>query len=114
MGIAPEREKAEALNRTEKSRDPSHVRALSPGDLESIVVESGMTVSGKSSYRLEMELERQLSSSYPDEGDDERIRKMFYEDLLTDFMGIGTQMRGNEIWFSYPVTVVVCRNTFNP
>lgn len=71
----------------EKLRDPSHVRALTVEELEAIVMESGLRILDRSSYKLEMELERQLASSFPMKGDVESIREMFRADLRTDSNG---------------------------
>ena len=70
-------------------------------------MESGLRILDRSSYKLEMELELQLSSSFPREGDAEKIREMFRADLRTDSMGVGATMRDDRIHFAYPVEIFV-------
>ena len=65
---------AEAYNRVEKLRDPSHVRALVAEELTSLCREAGLRDVKTAYYRLDMELDKLLASSFPRPGDAERIR----------------------------------------
>src|SRR5881296_470930 len=76
--------KAAALNRMEKLRDPSHVRALTLAELEGL-----------------------LERSFPEAGDAERVRRMLIDSLADDGLGLGTRRRGGgEIVFAYPVAML--------
>ncbi len=57
--------------------------------------------------KVEGELEQQLRASFPNPGDDEKIREMFKSDLQLDQMGINVHQSGNEIHFAVPILVVV-------
>lgn len=100
-------EKADAYDRLEKLRDPSHVHALTFPELASIVAASGLENVKTAQYKVEGELEQQLKASFPNPGDDEKIRKMFKADLECDRMGIDVHLKGNEIHFAVPILVVV-------
>ena len=100
-------EKAGAYNRMERQRDPSHTRALTYPEMAEIVGASGLTNLRTGHYRVEMELEKQLSASFPNPGDADRIRRLFEADLGVDDLGVGAHRQGTEIHFAYPILVVV-------
>ena len=100
-------EKADAFDRLEKLRDPSHVHALTFSELASVVAVSGLENVKTAQYKVEGELEQQLNASFPNPGDDEKIREMFKADLEFDRMGIDVHLKGNEIHFAVPILVVI-------
>ena len=100
-------EKAEAYNRMEKLRDPSHTRALTYPEMAEIIGASGLTNLQTGHYKVEMELEKQLGASFPNPGDADRIRRLFEADLGVDDLGVGAHRHGGEIYFAYPILVVV-------
>jgi ubiquinone/menaquinone biosynthesis C-methylase UbiE len=104
--VAVEPRNAEAYNSMEKLRDPSHVRALTKAELENLLKEAGLINISKGSYRVEVELEMQLNSSFPLPGDSDKLRKIFRDDIGRDSLGVGARMAGGEIHFSYPIIVL--------
>lgn len=100
-------EKADAFDRLEKLRDPSHVHALTFSELATVVANSGLKNVKTAQYKVEGELEQQLKASFPDPGDEERIREMFKADLERDRMGIDIHLEGDAIHFAVPILVVV-------
>jgi SAM-dependent methyltransferase len=104
--VAVEPRNAEAYNSMEKLRDPSHVRALTKAELENLLKEAGLINISKGSYRVEVELELQLNSSFPLPGDSDKLRKIFRDDIGRDSLGVGARMAGGEIHFSYPIIVL--------
>jgi ubiquinone/menaquinone biosynthesis C-methylase UbiE len=102
-------EKIDAYNCFEKLFDPSHNRALTMEEMQWWVKNAGLKDVRLAFYKMEMELESQLASSYPNPGDDERIRGLLRDDIGIDRIGVGAHMRGDEIHYAYPVTVVVAR-----
>lgn len=56
------------------------------------------------------ELERQLAASFPNAGD-EKIRQLFQADIGVDALGVGAYLRGDEIHYAYPITVIVAEKT---
>jgi ubiquinone/menaquinone biosynthesis C-methylase UbiE len=99
-------EKSEAYNRMELLRDPSHTRALTYPEVAEIIGASGLTNIRTGHYKVEMELEKQLSASFPNPGDADRIRGLFEADLGVDDLGVGAHREGTEIHFAYPILVV--------
>jgi hypothetical protein len=52
-----------------------------------------------------MELEKQLKTSFPKLGDDEKIRDIFRNDIDVNALGMDAHWVGNEIYFSYPISI---------
>jgi ubiquinone/menaquinone biosynthesis C-methylase UbiE len=100
-------EKVDAFDRLEKLRDPSHVHALTFAEVGSIVAASGLSNIKIARYKVEGELERQLRASFPNPGDEEKIREMFKAELESDRMGIDVHLQGEEIHFAVPILVIL-------
>ncbi|MBI3635421.1 MAG: class I SAM-dependent methyltransferase [Candidatus Rokubacteria bacterium] len=104
---APAPDKAEAFNRMELYRDPSHVRAMPEGELRGLFRAVGLPEPRVSGYRLEGDLEGLLGRSFPNPGDDDKIRALFRASLGDDALGIGARRDGDVIRYGYPVAVLV-------
>jgi ubiquinone/menaquinone biosynthesis C-methylase UbiE len=102
-------DKVDAFNHMEKLRDPSHTKALCSNEMAAIIGGTGLEGIKTERYKVNMELEAQLAASFPNPGDDEKLRQMFSSDIGQDLMGIGTRRVGGEIHFSYPILVTVGR-----
>ncbi|HEY2234956.1 MAG TPA: methyltransferase domain-containing protein [Candidatus Angelobacter sp.] len=107
--MAPETAKADALNAAELLRDPSHVRALPEKELGALFGEAGLPSPQVSYYRLESELEELLSRSFPNEGDADRLRKIFADSLADDALGLNTRREHGKIHYGFPVAVMVAQ-----
>jgi ubiquinone/menaquinone biosynthesis C-methylase UbiE len=103
------KEKVDAFNEMEVIRDNSHTRALTFEEFEELLSLFELTNLKRASYKVEMELERQLTASFPKEGDDEKLRQIFKNDLTENNLGLESHLIGNEIHFSYPISVYVGR-----
>jgi ubiquinone/menaquinone biosynthesis C-methylase UbiE len=101
------KEKVDAYNKMEKLRDPSHTRALSFDEFDQTMRNSGLKNLRRGSYKVEMELEKQLKASFPNPGDDEKIRTIFRNDIDVNGLGMDAYWAGNEIHFSYPISIYV-------
>jgi len=99
--------KAAALNRMEKLRDPSHVRALTLAELQALFPDVGLPAPRATFHQLKSELEGLLERSFPEPGDAERVRRMLIDSLEDDGLGLGTHRRGDRVVFAYPVAVLV-------
>jgi hypothetical protein len=99
--------KVEAYNRMEKLRDPSHTRALTIEEFGELGRKVGLRAIRTGYHKVEMELETQIKASRPYPGDDDKIRQIFLEDLGKDALGVGAHLRDGEIWFAYPILVMV-------
>jgi ubiquinone/menaquinone biosynthesis C-methylase UbiE len=107
--MAPHPAKADALNTAERLRDPSHVRALPEKELGVLFAEAGLPSPQVSYYRLESELEELLSRSFPNEGDADRLRKIFADSIADDALGLNTRWENGNIHYGFPVAVLVAQ-----
>lgn len=98
---------AEAYNRLEKLRDPSHVRALALDELTALFSEAGFRGVRTQLYKHEVQMEQVLQRSFPNPGDADKIRKMFVDDLGADLVGVGAYRKEGAIHYAYPVVVLV-------
>jgi ubiquinone/menaquinone biosynthesis C-methylase UbiE len=100
-------EQAEAYNRVEKLRDPSHVRALSLEELTGLCHVAGLWDVRTSFYKLDVPLEELLAQSFPNPGDADRIRQTFADDIGVNRLGVGAHRRDGAIHFAFPIVVIV-------
>ena len=103
---APDPAKAAAFNRMERLRDPSHARALSLSELTGLFGDAGLGDPAVIHYRLDAELDELLSRSYPEPGDDEKVRALFRDSLVDDGLGVGAHERDGRIHLAYPIAIV--------
>lgn len=75
--------------------------------MDNPTAESGLKNLRRGCYRVEMELEKQLKSSFPKPGDDEKIRNIFRNDIGLNSLGMDAHLMGDEIHFSYPISIYV-------
>lgn len=61
--------------------------------------------------KLEMELEKQIAASFPNLGDDEKLRNLFRADMGKDRLGMGAHLQGTEMHFAYPTLILVGRKS---
>ncbi len=100
-------DKVDAYNDFERLIDPTHTRGLTLEEFQELVSATGLQNVHLAFYKMEMNLEQQLATSFPHPGDDEKVRQLFRDDLGVDHLGVGAHLRGDEIHFAYPVTVIV-------
>lgn len=105
--MAPVAEKADALNEEERLRDPSHVRALPEQELLGLFVQAGLPAPSVEHYRVECDLDDLLSRSFPNPGDEARIRQIFAESIPTNALDLNTRLENGKIYYSIPVAVMV-------
>ena len=99
-------EQEEHYNRFEKLRDPSHARALRLEELQAMAAGAGMGEVRCSFYRLATEMESQLAASFPNPGDEERLREMLRQDVGRNQTGLEPYWDGERLRFSYPCVVL--------
>jgi ubiquinone/menaquinone biosynthesis C-methylase UbiE len=104
---APAPDRADAFNRVEKLRDPSHVRAMPVDEHKSLYAQAGLPEPRLTWYRLESEMEALIARSFPNPGDDEKIRAIFRASLADDALGIQTRLVDGKIHYGFPVAVLV-------
>jgi ubiquinone/menaquinone biosynthesis C-methylase UbiE len=99
--------KGAEFNRMELLRDPSHVRALPVAELKALFPAAGLPEARITSYELRDELENLLGRSFPNLGDDDKIREIFRASARDDRLGIPIRLDGTHIHYAYPVAVLV-------
>jgi ubiquinone/menaquinone biosynthesis C-methylase UbiE len=109
--MAPLPEKAAALNAAELLRDPSHARALPVQELRELFTQAGLTDPQVNNYRVEGEMEELLARSFPNEGDADRLRKMFADSIADDALDLNTRQEDGKIYYSFPVAVLVAQKS---
>jgi ubiquinone/menaquinone biosynthesis C-methylase UbiE len=98
--------KAAEFNRMEVLRDPSHVRAMPAAELRGLFRAVGLPEPRATHYELRDELENLLRRSFPNPGDDEKIREIFRAAGNDDRLGIPVRLHAAEIYYAYPVLVL--------
>ncbi|HEY2498693.1 MAG TPA: methyltransferase domain-containing protein [Candidatus Angelobacter sp.] len=109
--MSPLPEKAAALNAAEKLRDPSHVRALPVDELRDLFQRASLGSPQINHYRMEGELEDLLARSFPNEGDADRLRKIFADSIPADALDLNTRQENGKIYYSLPVAVLVAKKS---
>jgi len=104
---APAPDRADAFNRVEKLRDPSHVRAMPVDEHKSLYAKAELAEPRLTWYRLESEMEALIARSFPNPGDDDKIRAIFRASLADDALGIQTRLVDGKIHYGFPVAVMV-------
>jgi SAM-dependent methyltransferase len=98
--------RAAALNRMEKLRDPSHVRALPLCELRGLFANAGLAEPRATFYDVRADLDGLLAISFPAPGEVALIRQMFADSLANDGLGMKTRQKGDKILLSYPIAVL--------
>jgi SAM-dependent methyltransferase len=109
IDAAPARDKADAFNRMEKLRDPSHARALPIDEQLALFATVGLPEPRVTWYRLEAELDGVLNRSFPNPGDADKVRTMFEESLPDDALDMNVRRVDGAIRLGYPVAVLAVR-----
>jgi ubiquinone/menaquinone biosynthesis C-methylase UbiE len=109
--MAPQPAKAAALNAAELLRDPSHVRALPADELCGLFEQANLATPQINRYRMEGELEDLLSRSFPNEGDADRVRRIYAESIPNDALDLNTRLADGKIFYSLPVAVLVAQKS---
>lgn len=99
--------KAGTFNQMERLRDPSHVRAMPAAELIGFFEAAGLPAPRRHSYELRDELENLLRRSFPNPGDDDKIRALFRASATDDRLGIPIRLEGDRVHYAYPVAVLV-------
>jgi ubiquinone/menaquinone biosynthesis C-methylase UbiE len=109
--MAPQPAKAAALNAAELLRDPSHVRSMPEDELRGLFEQANLATPQINRYRMEGELEDLLSRSFPNEGDADRVRRIYAESIPNDALDLNTRLADGKIFYSLPVAVLVAQKS---
>ncbi len=107
IDVTPDEGKVDTFNHVEKLRDSSHVTALTFSELENMMKKVGLINLKVEYHDLEMELEKILQSSFPNPEDIDKIMQLFKEDLTKNNLGMKSHLKGNKIYFYYPISIIV-------
>ncbi|MDD2271367.1 MAG: methyltransferase domain-containing protein [Desulfuromonadaceae bacterium] len=107
--VAMESSKSEAYDRLEIMRDPSHTHALTHEEFALLFQNSGLIDCRQSAYGVEIELETQLRASFPNPGDELKLREMVTNDIGVGCFGINARREIDTVWYTVPIAVYVGR-----
>ncbi len=102
-------EKRDCFDVEEKLRDPSHTRTLTPAEFLQMAAELKLREIRHQFIKSARNLEAHLKASFPNPGDDEKVRQIFRDDLDKDALGLGAHWQGDQIHFAYPIIILVGR-----
>jgi SAM-dependent methyltransferase len=111
VDTAPAPGKADALNRLEVLRDPSHVRALTLDEHLDFFRRAGLPEPRVTRYRLDTDLDALLARSFPDPGNAEKIRAMVAAALPDDALDLNLRRDGERIRLGHPVAILAARRS---
>jgi ubiquinone/menaquinone biosynthesis C-methylase UbiE len=103
----PAPDKVDMYNNVEKLRDPSHVKALTKTEFEDLFKKAGIPLVRIGFYKLRLELEEHLQTSFPNPEDIPKIRQLYVEDTKRNILGLDSKLYGGKIYFSYPNSIFV-------
>ena len=103
--VALPADKVAAYDEMEKLRDDSHTSALSFEAFESLFASMCLQHVRRTSYKVPMELEAQLAASFPKEGDADKLRKLFRQDLDQNRLGVEVVETNGQLHFAYPISI---------
>jgi ubiquinone/menaquinone biosynthesis C-methylase UbiE len=109
--VMPTAETQASFNHWEILRDPSHTRALTESEFESLGRDAGLSLHRRAAYRMDRDLEELLAGSFPKPGDADRIRALFDADIRagTDTLGVAARRENGEVRITYPIAVFAWR-----
>src|SRR5262249_41009467 len=96
-------EQAEAYDRMERHRDPSHTHALQLAELEALF--AGLSDVRRAFYKYPVKVEALLSRSFPEPGGAEAFRRMVRADVGGNRIGIDAQDEGG-LGFCFRVVII--------
>ena len=97
---------AACFNQMERWRDPSHVRNLSLSELLELFKRCEFSDIHTAFYELRDVLDNLLARSFPNPGDDLRIREVFQRSLHDDCLGIPVEETNGFLEYAYPVQII--------
>jgi ubiquinone/menaquinone biosynthesis C-methylase UbiE len=109
--VAMESSKSESYDRLEIMRDPSHTHALTHEEFAALFQHSSLLDCRQSAYGVDIELETQLRASFPNPGDEPKLRDMVTSDIGIDYLGINARREDEKVMYTVPIGVYIGRKT---
>ena len=97
----------QAYDRIEKLRDPSHTCALQLSEFREMFEDAGLSLVSETPFRLEMEFNALLATSFPNPGEGEKALELMIEDIGKNTAGFLPRLDGREVWFTFPTMIFV-------
>lgn len=111
MYVSSDTVKAEAFNKLETLRDPSHVRVLELEELAGMFESVGLPRPARTFYSIADDARNLLARSFPEPGDDVRALDMFRKSAADGSLGIEVVLESEAIMYKYPVVVLAATRT---
>jgi ubiquinone/menaquinone biosynthesis C-methylase UbiE len=105
--VAMESSKSAAYDRLEIRRDPSHTHALTHEEFAALFQQSGLLDCRQTAYGVDIELETQIKASFPNPGDEPKLREMVTRDIGTDNLGISARKEQGTVVYTVPIGVYI-------
>lgn len=109
IDAAPPVAKAEAFDRVERQRDPSHTRALPAAQISQLMARCGAEVVRISDYAWEVTAESLLARSFPENGDRLAVMRLYEADAGVDSLGMNARWIDGVLNVSFPTVITVGR-----
>lgn len=106
---SPAGSKAEAFNAFERVRDPSHVRALPLEELAALIEAAGLEKPTIDYCRAGGLLDDLLLRSFPNHGDERRLRKMIENSLNIDHLDLAPRLENGQIRYAFPIAILAAQ-----
>jgi len=105
--VAVDSDKSEFYDRLEIMRDPSHTHALTHEEFATLFKKSGFLDCRQSAYGVDIELETQLRASFPNPGDEPKLREMVTSDIGINNIGINARRENEKVMYTVPIGVFI-------
>lgn len=109
--VAMESSKSESYDRLEIIRDPSHTHALTHEEFATLFRLSGLLDCRQSAYGVDIELETQIRASFPNPGDEPKLRDMVTNDIGINDLGINARRENGKVMYTVPIGIYIGRKT---
>lgn len=102
----PAEHQRERYDTFERARDPSHTRALSTCELLALGEARGLGIASLFRFRLPMNLDELLASSFPETVDRATLRAQIEADLGRDAIGFAPTQHDGTLTIHFPITAL--------
>lgn len=106
LDATPEETKQAAYNKFEILRDPSHTRALTAQELSLFGKKHGLASPTTISFRLEMDANQLVASSFPKDASKEQLLQLLTEDIDQDNLSFKACQKESRLTVFFPLTAV--------
>jgi ubiquinone/menaquinone biosynthesis C-methylase UbiE len=104
---APPKEKVAVFNNIEKMRDPSHTQALTREELLEMMSGTGLRIERTYLYAWEVTAESLLARSFPEDGDRDKLMRIYAEDVGVDRLAMNARRIDGVLHVTFPTLIVV-------